>query len=87
MNKRQKKKFRKKAYFKKYRLYTIARFMYNDNTGETDMVVAYIHNSDNTKIVKATLCRGITPVSCSYGNNNERVIGEGTSFPLKFVSN
>ena len=50
MNKRQKKKFRKKAYFKKYRLYTIAQFMYNDNTGETDMVVAYIHNSDNTKM-------------------------------------
>ena len=87
MNKRQKKKFKKKAYFKKYRLYAIAQFIHDDNTGETNMVIAYIHNSNNTKIVKATLYRGITPVSCSYGNNNERVIGEGTSFPVKFVSN
>lgn len=62
MNKRQRKKFKKKNNYKKYKIFSVAQFVYNEKTETTDMILCYIHNGSN-KLVKACAYTNIRPSS------------------------
>ena len=72
MNRRQKKKFRKKGYFKKYGAICMMWFNTNED-GTTDLIRYKFHNGSR-KILEAYKYTNVYPVACSsdleYTDNN-----------------